>query len=75
MTAGWIENEMEKFYLNLERLYQAEIDKFVGSLHILRDYYHNLDSKALVELPFQSIDILKEEMVNSDLLIYRIQCL
>lgn len=63
MTAGWVENEMEKLYLNLERLYQSEIDKFVGSLHIIRDYYHNLDSKPLVELPFQTIDILKEEIV------------
>ena len=32
MTSGWIENEMEKFYMALERLFQNEIDKFIGSL-------------------------------------------
>jgi len=64
MTSGWIENEMEKFYLNLERLYQAEIDKFLGSLQIINDYYHNLDNRPLIELPFHTIDIIKEEIVE-----------
>jgi hypothetical protein len=62
INAGWIENEMEKYFLNLERLFQTEIDKFIGSLQIIRDYYHNLDNRPLVELPFQTIDILKEEV-------------
>lgn len=67
MTAGWIENEMEKFYLNLERLYQAEIDKFIGSLQIIRDYYHNLDNRPLLEVPFQTIDIIKEDVDTTPL--------
>ena len=62
MTSGWIENEMEKFYMALERLLQNEIDKFIGSLLIMRDYYHNLDNRPLIELPFSTIDIIKEEI-------------
>ena len=62
MTSGWIENEMEKFYMALERLFQNEIDKFIGSLQIMRDYYHNLDNRPLIELPFSTIDIIKEEI-------------
>jgi hypothetical protein len=62
MTSGWIENEMEKFYLNLEKLYQAEIDRFISSMIIIRDYYHNLDNRPLVELPFMTIDIVKDEV-------------
>jgi len=64
MTAGWIENEMEKFYLNLEKLFQNEADKFLGSLQIIRDYYHNLDNKPLIEIPFHTFDIIKEEVVS-----------
>jgi hypothetical protein len=62
MTSGWIENEMEKFYMALERLFQNEIDKFIGSLQIMRDYYHNLDNRPLIELPFSTIDIITEEL-------------
>ena len=62
MTSGWIENEMEKFYMALERLFQNEIDKFIGSLQIMRDYYHNLYNRPLIELPFSTIDIIKEEI-------------
>jgi len=64
MTSGWIENEMEKFYLNLEKLFQNEADKFLGSLQIIRDYYHNLDNKPLIEIPFHTFDIIKEEVVH-----------
>ena len=39
-----------------------EIDKFIGSLQIMRDYYHNLDNRPLIELPFSTIDIIKEEI-------------
>ena len=62
MTSGWIENEMEKFYMALERLFQNEIDKFIGSMQIMRDYYHNLDNRPLIELPFTTIDIIKDEI-------------
>ncbi|MCQ2816970.1 MAG: hypothetical protein MJ252_06870 [archaeon] len=62
MTSGWIENEMEKFYMALERLFQNEIDKFISSMQIIRDYYHNLDNRPLVELPFSTIEIIKEEV-------------
>lgn len=64
MTSGWIENEMEKFYLNLEKLFQNEADKFLGSLQIIRDYYHNLDNRPLIEIPFHTFDIIKEEAVD-----------
>ena len=62
-TSGWIENEMEKFFMALERLFQNEIDKFIGSMQIMRDYYHNLDNRPLIELPFTTIDIIKEELI------------
>lgn len=62
MTSNWIENEMEKFYHNLERLFQVEIDKFLGSLQIIKDYYHGLDNRVLAEIPFYSVDIIKEEI-------------
>ena len=62
MTSGWIENEMEKFYMALERLFQNEIDKFIGSMQIMRDFYHNLDNRPLIELPFTTIDIIKDEI-------------
>jgi hypothetical protein len=64
MNSSWIENEMEKLYLNLEKLYQAEIDKFISSMNIIRDYYHNLDNRPIIELPFSTIDIVKEDIVN-----------
>ena len=67
MTSGWIENEMEKFFMALERLFQNEIDKFIGSMQIMRDYYHNLDNKPLIELPFSTIDIIKEEADSTPL--------
>ena len=53
---------MEKFFMALERLFQNEIDKFIGSMQIMRDYYHNLDNRPLIELPFTTIDIIKEEI-------------
>ena len=61
MTSNWIENEMEKLYIHLERLFQAEIDKFTGSLQLIRDYYHGLDNRALLELPMFTVDIIKDE--------------
>ena len=62
MASGLIENEIEKFYGNLERLFQAEIDKFIGSLQLIKDYYFTLNSKVLYELPITTIDIIKEEI-------------
>ena len=40
MTSNWIENEMEKLYIHLERLFQAEIDKFTGN-DIYIKFYHS----------------------------------
>ena len=65
MTSGWIENEMEKFYMSLSKLFQNEIDKFIGSLQIIRDYYHNLDNRPLIDLPFTTVDIIKDEADTS----------
>jgi adenylate kinase family enzyme len=68
MTSGLIETEMEKYYFNLEKLFQAEVDKFMGSLQVIRDFYHNIDNRPLVELPYSTIDIIKEEQVVSFML-------
>ena len=65
ITSNWIENEMEKFYHNLERLFQTEIDKFLGCMQIIRDFYHGLDNRILAEIPFYSIDIIKDEIDNT----------
>ena len=62
MTSSWIENEMEKFYHNLERLFQAEIDKYIGSIQVIKDFYHGLDNKVLAEIPQYNIDIIKDEI-------------
>lgn len=62
MTSTWIENEMEKFYHNLERLYQTEIDKYIGTIQIIKDFYHAIDNRVLCEIPQFNIDIIKEEI-------------
>jgi adenylate kinase family enzyme len=62
MGSGYIENEMEKFYSNLERIFQAEIDKYTGSMQLIRDYYYTLNGKVLYELPVTTVDIIKDEI-------------
>ena len=61
ISQGWIENEMEKTFVNITKLFQCEIDKFLSFLTILRDFFFSLDNRVLVQLP-QSWEILKEEV-------------
>ena len=39
MNSGKIEKEMEMFFLNIKRLFSIEIEKFLGSIQIIRDFY------------------------------------
>jgi len=63
MNSNWIETEMEKFYINLEYLFQLEADKFLGTLQIINDFYACLSKQLLFENPMFSYDVLKEEPV------------
>lgn len=71
MASGWIENEMEKFYNTLERLFVNEVEKFLVSLNIIRDYYNALDSKniALFELGLgvNLTNLIKSNEILTDL--------
>jgi hypothetical protein len=51
MTSGYIEDEMEYFTLNMQRLIQAELDRYFGSIALLNDYYNVIDGKALGDVP------------------------
>ena len=64
INSQWIETEMEKFYTELENLFQLEADKFLGSIQILGDVYYNLDNKHLIEIPFSNYEILTNEPVK-----------
>jgi len=46
MESGYIETELEKLYANIKKLFQAEVEKFITSILILRDYYFALDLKS-----------------------------
>ena len=61
ISQNWIENEMEKSFVNFIKLFQCEIDKFISFLLILRDYYYSLDNRNLVPLP-QTWEIVKDEI-------------
>jgi len=63
VNSNWIENEMEKFYINLEYLFQLEADKLLGSLQIIHDFYACLNKKILKATPIYSYDIIKEQPV------------
>jgi len=64
LNSKWIENEMEKFYNNLEYLFQLEADKFLGTLQIINDFYACLNKQLLIENTLYSYDIVKEEIVS-----------
>ncbi len=64
IQSNWIENEMEKFYFNLEYLFQLEADKFLGSLQIIYDFYSCLNNQNMITNPIYSYDIISEESVS-----------
>lgn len=66
MQSGWIEKEMEKFYLNIEKLVALEIDKFFTSFSAIREFYLNMDIRIFHDLSsnFNPADILNDDEVN-----------
>lgn len=66
MESGWIQKEMEKFYNNVEKVFNMEVEKFYTSLVIIRQFYMNMDSRLYQECSnFKPSDILKDEDINS----------
>ena len=61
ISQGWIENELEKSFINITKLFQCEIDRFLSFLMILRDYYYTLDNRPLISLP-NTWEINKEDI-------------
>ena len=61
--SGWMENEMEKFYIMFEKMMFLEVKRFLENLKIFREFYSVLESKISpleVAIPY-------EEIVFSDL--------
>ena len=72
MNSGYIEDEMELFATNIQKLFQAELDRYFGCIQIINDYYNALDGKDLPEVPENFIfDILPKIVdVKNFLLIF-----
>lgn len=47
MQSGYIEDEMEFFTQNIQKMVQAELDRYYGSVQLISDYYNALDGKDL----------------------------
>ena len=66
MNSGYIEDEMDLFVVNIQKLFQAELDRYFGCVQIVQDYYHALEGKDLIEPP----ENLLFDVVKSDVFIY-----
>ena len=51
MLSGYIENEIEFLILNIEKLVQAELDRYFSSCQLIQDYYAIVDGKELTNPP------------------------
>jgi len=51
MNSGYIEDEMELFVTNIQRLIQTELDRYFGCVQVTQDYYNTLEGKDLTETP------------------------
>jgi len=66
MNSGYIEDEMDLFVVNVQKLLQAELDRYFGSLQIIQDYYNVLEGKDLTEPPENILfDIIKTDVTLS----------
>lgn len=68
MDNGYIQNEMEKFYGYLEKLFFLEVEKFVSNLNVLRDFYYSMDYRFFNQdgaYNFNPQEILKEGDLSS----------
>ncbi len=63
MTSGYIEDEMDLFIINIQKLLQAELDRYFGCTQIIQDYYNSLEGKDLIEPPENFLfDIVKVDV-------------
>jgi len=66
MNSGYIEDEMDLFVVNVQKLLQAELDRYFGSIQIIQDYYNVLEGKDLTEPPENILfDIIKTDVTLS----------
>lgn len=72
MGSGYIEDEMELLTANIQKMIQAELDRYFGCIQIIQDYYCSLEGKDLPEQPENIIlDILpKAEIVRNNTRIF-----
>ena len=62
MTSGYVEAELEKFFLNIKRIVQAELNRSFRAIQIIEDYYDILQAKNLEEIPeYYNEDLLLKE--------------
>jgi len=64
MNSGYIEDEMELFVSNIQRLIQSELDRYFGCIQVTQDYYNVLEGKDLTETPENMIFDLLPKMDN-----------
>ncbi len=66
MNSGYIEDEMELFVTNIQRLIQTELDRYFGCIQVTQDYYNTLEGKDLTETPENIIfDLLPKSDVRN----------
>jgi adenylate kinase family enzyme len=67
MEVGFIKKEIDKFYLNVEKLFILEVEKLYANINILREYYFAMDLKhnSIDSMKFNIIDILRNKELNS----------
>jgi len=65
MESGYIEEEMEFFVLNIQKLVQGELERYFGCVKLIKDYYQTIQSKSFSEGQFrQNIEVLPSSDVN-----------
>lgn len=67
MEVGFIKKEIDKFYINVEKLFILEVEKLYANINILREFYFAMDLKlnSIDTMKFNPIDILKDKEVIS----------
>lgn len=65
MNSGYIEDEMDLFVVNIQKLLQSELDRYFGCVQIIQDYYNVLEGKDLTEPPENLLfDVNKNDVIQ-----------
>ena len=64
IESGFIENQIEYFYKNIEKIFIYETDKYIRTLNIINDFYYQFDINKIEDnnpfiFKFQPNEILK----------------